>query len=229
MTISGLQKMTLLDYPGHIACTVFLGGCNFSCPYCYNSSLICYKSNPIISQEEFFAFLEKRKGKLDGVAITGGEPLLNNDIKDFIKRIKGMGFLVKIDTNGSYPEVLEDLINQNLVDYVAMDIKNSIHKYNLTTNSNVDISKIKRSVDILLANKIDYEFRTTVVKELHEIEDFRLIGEWIKGAKHYFIQSFKNSDSVLNKNLHSMSKTELLECLKEVQQFISNASLRGID
>ena len=229
MTISGLQKLTLLDYPGHIACTVFLGGCNFSCPYCYNSSLICYKGNPIISQEEFFAFLEKRKGKLDGVAITGGEPLLNNDIKDFIKRIKGMGFLVKIDTNGSYPEVLQSLIDENLVDYVAMDIKNSLHKYNLTTNSNVDISKIKKSVDILLAGKIDYEFRTTIVKEYHDIEDFRLIGEMIKGAKNYFLQSFQNKDSVLSKELHSMSKTELQECLNEVQQFVINASLRGIE
>lgn len=229
MTISGLQKMTLLDYPGHIACTVFLGGCNFSCPYCYNSSLICYKSNPIISQEEFFVFLEKRKGKLDGVAITGGEPLLNNDIKDFIKRIKGMGFLVKIDTNGSCPEVLQSLIDENLVDYVAMDIKNSLHKYNLTTNSNVDISKIKKSVDILLADKIDYEFRTTVVKEYHDIEDFKLIGEMIKGAKKYFLQSFQNKDSVLSKELHSMSKNELQECLKEVQQFVINASLRGIE
>jgi pyruvate formate lyase activating enzyme len=229
MTISGLQKVTLLDFPGHIACTVFLGGCNFSCPFCYNSSLICTNTSSIITQDDFFSFLASRKGKLDGVAIIGGEPLLNKDIKDFIKRIKGMGFLVKIDTNGSYPEVLEDLINQNLVDYVAMDIKNSIHKYNLTTNSNVDISKIKRSVDILLANKIDYEFRTTVVKEYHDIEDFRLIGEMIKGAKNYFLQSFQNKDSVLSKELHSMSKTELLECLKEVQQFVINASLRGIE
>ena len=149
--------------------------------------------------------------------------------EDFIKRIKGMGFLVKIDTNGSYPEVLQSIIDENLVDYVAMDIKNSLHKYNLTTNSNVDISKIKKSVDILLAGKIDYEFRTTVVKEYHDIEDFRLIGEMIKGAKNYFLQSFQNKDSVLSKELHSMSKNELQECLKEVQQFVINASLRGIE
>ena len=140
-----------------------------------------------------------------------------------------MGFLVKVDTNGSYPEVLQSLIDENLVDYVAMDIKNSLHKYNLTTNSKVDISKIKKSVDILLAGKIDYEFRTTIVKEYHDIEDFKLIGEMIKGAKNYFLQSFQNKDSVLSKELHSMSKNELQECLKEVQQFVINASLRGIE
>lgn len=228
MTISGLQKMTLLDYPKHVACSVFLSGCNFSCPFCYNSSLICKNDNSFISEDDFFAFLDKRKGKLDGVAITGAEPLLNPDIKDFIKKIKAKGFKVKVDTNGSFPKVLQSLIEEGLVDYVAMDIKNTYEKYHLTTNSNVDISKIKESVNILLTSSIDYEFRTTVVKEFHTIDDFKTIANNIKGAKNYFLQSYQDKDSVLKKGLHPLGKEELENCLKVVNEIIKNASLRGV-
>lgn len=228
MNISGLQKITLLDYPEHVACTVFLGGCNFRCPFCYNSSLLSVnESSAIITEEEFFTFLKSRIGKLDGVAITGGEPLLQKDLKSFIIKIKDLGFKVKLDTNGSFPENLKTLIDENLIDYVAMDIKNCFEKYRLTTNSNVNLDSIKKSIQILLSNKIDYEFRTTIVKEFHDLADFDKIGKIIKGAKRYFIQSYQDKDSVLE-HLHSMSKEELLEGLKIVQQYVPNAKIRGV-
>lgn len=229
MKIVGVQKTTLLDFPGHIACTVFLGGCNFNCPFCYNSSLIDCESNNFISEDDFFNFLNKRKGILDGVAITGGEPLLQKDISGFIKKIKDLGFKVKLDTNGFFPETLQSLIEENLIDYVAMDIKNTFEKYPMTTNSKIDINKIKKSINILLNCNIDYEFRTTIVKEFHTIEDFKIISEQILGAKRYFLQSYQDKDSVLSKNLHPMSKDELLACLEVVRKNIKTALLRGID
>lgn len=229
MNIIGLQKMTLLDYPGYVACTVFLQGCNFKCPFCYNSSLIKSDNDNLIPLDEFFAFLDKRKNLLDGVAITGGEPLMNKEIKTFIKQIKDKGFLIKLDTNGSYPEVLEELLQENLIDYVAMDIKNTYEKYSITTNSNVDLKKIQKSVSILLNSSINYEFRTTVVKEFHTIEDFKIIGENIKGAKNYFLQSYQDKESVLDRSLHPLSYDELQSCLKVVKQYVLNASIRGID
>ena len=229
MCIVGLQKLTLLDYPGRVACTVFLQGCNFKCPFCYNSSLIDSTDNNFLSTNDFFDFLDKRKKVLDGVAITGGEPLLNPSIKDFIKKIKEKGFLVKLDTNGSNPSLLKELIEENLVDYVAMDIKNTFEKYPLTTGVNVEIENIKNSIFLLINSSIDYEFRTTVVKEFHNVEDFKLIGNQIKGAKNYYLQSYQEKDSVLSKNLHPLSKDELQACLKVVKEFVNNASIRGID
>lgn len=229
MNIDGLQKITLLDYPGHVACTVFLKGCNFRCPFCYNSSLIeKSQTNNGILEDDFFDFLKNRKGKLDGVAITGGEPLLQKDIVVFIEKIKQLGFKVKLDTNGSFPEKLSYLINNNLVDYVAMDIKNTYEKYHMTTCFN-ELSSIKKSINILLTSNIDYEFRTTIVNELHAVEDFEAIGLMISGAKNYYLQSFQNKDSVLNKSLSSMTKDNLLKCLKIVQKYIPNAQIRGIE
>ena len=163
------------------------------------------------------------------MAITGGEPLLNPSIKDFIKKIKEKGFLVKLDTNGSNPSLLKELIEENLVDYVAMDIKNTFEKYPLTTSVNVEIENIKNSIFLLINSSIDYEFRTTVVKEFHNVEDFKLIGNQIKGAKNYYLQSYQEKDSVISKNLHPLSKDELQACLKVVKEFVNNASIRGID
>lgn len=229
MNIGGLQKLTLLDYPGHVACIVFLKGCNFACPFCYNSSLIenSQSFNGVL-EDDFFMFLNERKGKLDGVAITGGEPLLQNDVIDFIKKIKQLGFKVKLDTNGSFPDKLSYLITNNLVDYVAMDIKNTYDKYPITACFN-ELSRIKESINILLNSKIDYEFRTTIVKEFHNVEDFHTIGLMISGAKNYYLQSYQDKESVLQKSLHAMSKDELVECLKVTQLYIPNAKLRGID
>ena len=229
MNIAGLIKMTLLDYPEHIACTVFLQGCNFKCPFCYNSSLIVRDTDSLIPLNDFLAFLDQRKNLLDGVAITGGEPLLNPDIVEFIKKIKDKGFKVKLDTNGSYPSMLQKLIDEQLVDYVAMDIKNTFEKYPLTTNCRVNIDDIKQSISILINSSIDYEFRTTVVKQFHNIEDFKIIGENINGAKKYFLQSYQTKDSVLNKDLTPLSKDELQSCLKTVSDYVSQCFIRGID
>ena len=229
MKIGGLQKITLLDYPEHVACTVFLKGCNFCCPFCYNSSLIAEDTFNSILEDDFFDFLKTRVNKLDGVAITGGEPLMQPGITEFIKKIKSFGFLVKLDTNGSYPELLNYLINEKLVDYVAMDIKNTWEKYEVTVGKKIDLLPVKKSVEILLSSNINYEFRTTVVKEFHSIKDFEIIGKSIQGAKSYFLQSYQSKDSVLKKDLHALCKDELIECLTLVKQYIPNAKLRGID
>ena len=186
-------------------------------------------SSGFIAEKDFFAFLNKRQGILDGVAITGGEPLLNPEIKDFIKKIKALGFKVKLDTNGSFPDALQSLIEDNLLDYVAMDIKNTFEKYPITTNCCINIDNIKRSIQILLEGKIDYEFRTTVVKEFHSIEDFEIISNNIKGAKNYFLQSYQEKDSVLNKNLHPLTKDELQACAEVARKNLLNVRLRGID
>lgn len=230
MKICGIQKVTLLDFPGHVACTIFLGGCNFNCPYCHNSSLI--RSNladEVITKEELFDYLKRRKNILDGVAITGGEPLIHEEVVDLIKTIKDLGFKVKLDTNGSNPGKLKMLIDNNLVDYVAMDIKNTLDKYPLTIGCNTDIAKIKESINILINSNIEYEFRTTVVKDYHEIADFHKIGEMIKNAKRYFIQSYKYQDSVRIKTLSAMTKEELQMCLDIVKEYVKNSSLREID
>ena len=175
MKISGFQKTTLLDYPGKVACTVFLNGCNFRCPFCHNADLVIPESETgIFTENEIFEYLKKRKGILDGVCITGGEPLLNKEISEFMKRIKEMGLLVKLDTNGSFPERLEEIIRAGVVDYVAMDIKNSFEKYSETSGlSNKDLTNIKRSIDLIMEGKTDYEFRTTVVREFHTVEDIK--------------------------------------------------------
>ena len=230
MVIGGLQKLTLLDFPEHVACSVFLKGCNFCCPFCYNSSLIdAEDTSNFISKEELFNFLRKRKGILDGVAITGGEPLLQKDIVKFIKEIKELGFQVKLDTNGSSFEILQLLIEERLVDYVAMDIKNTFKKYPLTAGCACNIENIKKSINLLLEGKVNYEFRTTVVKELHDETDFELIGQMIKGAKKYFIQSYIQKESVIDQKLHAHSKEKLEEFLNIVSKYVEYASLRGID
>ncbi len=229
MKICGLQKVTLLDFPGHVACTVFLGGCNFDCPFCYNSSLIRKDGFELLTKEELFEYLSRRKGILDGVAITGGEPLLHKEIFDFIREIRKIGFKVKLDTNGSFPSVLKELIELNLIDYVAMDIKNTLDKYETTIDCKLDISKIEESIALLINSNIEYEFRTTVVKELHEISDFKKIGQMIKGAKRYFLQSYQYKDSVRCKNLSPMTKDELELCLNEIKDYVEYASLREID
>ena len=230
MKICGIQKVTLLDFPGHVACTIFLGGCNFNCPYCHNSSLI--RSNladEVLTKEELYEYLNHRKGLLDGVAITGGEPLLHNEIVDLIKSIKDLGYKVKLDTNGSFPEKLKHLVDEKLVDYVAMDIKNTLEKYPLTIGCNTDMAKVKESIKILMNSDIEYEFRTTVVKDYHEIADFHKIGEMIKGAQRYFIQSYKYQDSVRIKTLSAMTKEELQVCVSIVKEYVENSSLREIE
>lgn len=229
MLLLGLQKLTLLDFPGKMACTVFTGGCDFRCPFCHNASLVrdvadCVK----LSEQEFFDFLNKRKGILQGVCITGGEPTLQPDLKDFIIKIRDMGYSVKLDTNGNNPNVLKELIDEGLLDYIAMDIKNSQSKYSLTAGVDVKLENIIQSIELLKQEKVDYEFRTTVVKELHEESDFHNIGAWLKGARRYFLQGFVDSGDILCDGYSGYDKETLNNLLKITKQYVPTAELRGV-
>ncbi len=230
MNIQGFQKMTLLDYPEKVACTVFTGGCNFRCPFCHNASLVSdinLKSE--FSEEEILDFLQKRQGVLDGVCITGGEPLLQPDIKEFITKIKGLGFKVKLDTNGSFPDKLKELIDEDLIDYVAMDIKNSKGKYLMTAGVTKDIMpSIEKSIKILLENKVDYEFRTTVTAQHHTAEDIENIAKWIAGAKKYFIQGFVDSGEILGGTFLSSPDEKTLQSMERIADNYLFTRLRGI-
>ena len=232
MNIAGLQKLTTSDFPGFIACIVFTQGCNLKCPYCQNSGLIPIVrdfKNDSLTTEDIFEFLEKRKGILDGVVITGGEPLIHTDIDEFISKIKKIGYKVKLDTNGTNPELLKKLIDLNLIDYVAMDIKNDFLNYAKTVGvENINTENIKKSIDILKQSKIDYEFRTTIVKEFHSIETISNICEMIGKVPKYFIQNFEDSSNVLNHSLHSFSHTDLLEIQKYFEARYPNFHVRGI-
>lgn len=230
MVIQGLQRLTLLDFPGKVACTVFLAGCNFRCPFCHNASLVVdtYK-NKEIPEEEFFAFLNKRKGILDGVCVTGGEPLLQSGIEEFLERIKSLGFLVKLDTNGSFPDKLIRIAELKLVDYVAMDIKNSQESYGKTIGiEDYDISKVHKSVNYLLRGNVPYEFRTTVVREFHQRSDFESIGRWIRGASRYYLQQFVDSGDVIREGLHGYNKDIMNQALDVVKKSVQTAQLRGL-
>ncbi len=230
MQICGFQKMTMLDFPGKVACTVFTGGCNFRCPFCHNAQLVTdIDTSCTFSEDEILSYLNKRKGILDGVCITGGEPLLQKDIVEFIKKVKSIGMLVKLDTNGSFPEKLKELVNAELIDYVAMDIKNSKQKYAITAGkSDFDTSAVEESVSFLLSGKVDYEFRTTVVKEFHTAEDIADIAKWIQGARRYFLQGFVDSGNLIGQNLSAVSAEEMNIFCSEAQYFVSNTALRGI-
>ena len=228
MQIGGFQKMTMLDFPGKIACTVFTYGCNFRCPFCHNASLVT-DAPQFFSEEEILAYLKKRAGVLDGVCISGGEPLLQKDIFDFIKKVKDLGLLVKLDTNGSFPDKLKYAIDEKLVDYVAMDIKNSKEKYALTVGvENFDISPVEKSVDILMQNKVDFEFRTTLTKELHTKEDIEKIASWIKGAPKYFLQNFENTGNLIQDGFTAHEKEVLEDFKNTVCGNFCKMEIRGI-
>jgi pyruvate formate lyase activating enzyme len=251
MIFGGIHKLTLLDYPEQTACTVYTIGCNFLCPFCQNVSLIveveeqqdktegqvhCLErtqdSEPVplswITETEVLEFLETRRGLLDGVCIGGGEPLLQKNLESFIDKIKALGFLVKLDTNGSFPDKLENLIKNGKVDYVAMDIKNAPKKYAKTIGlPEYDISPIEQSIQILRDNAISYEFRTTVVREFHSLEDLLSIARWISWADKYYLQSFINSDGVLHKGLTAYSDTDMHMLLVETRKILSCTEVRG--
>lgn len=215
MKISGFDKLTLLNYPDKVACTIFTSGCNLRCPFCHNSGLVTNNYNEI-SFDSIYEYLKKRIGILDGVCITGGEPLIHADIKDYIKKIKNLGYLVKIDTNGCNPKLLKELIDLKLVDYIAMDIKNIYSKYDITSGVKVNIDNIKKSISIIENSGIDYEFRTTIVKEFHSTQDIKEILSYISSNSNYYIQNFKNSNDVFNRNLSSFSENELVEMKNEI-------------
>jgi len=223
MQIHGFQKLTLLDFPGKVACIVFTPGCNFRCPFCHNASLVTHLSSAQeIAEEEIFSYLDKRRAVLDGVCLTGGEPLLQKDLSSFLSEIKQRGYSVKIDTNGTSPKTLKMLVRDSLVDYVAMDIKNCEDKYAMTSGcTNVPLDDIKESVRFLLEDNVDYEFRTTVTAEHHTPEDIRQIAAWIRGARRYYIQAFKDSGDIISANIHAPDNTVL-------QQMKQSALTMGI-
>lgn len=232
--IAGIQKLTLLDYPGLTACTIFMNGCNFRCPYCHNSSLVINSEfNEILNEDEILEFLKTRKGRLDGVCITGGEPLLQKDLIPFIKKIKDIGYKVKLDTNGYLTGKLKEILDLNLVDYVAMDIKSSITNYEKSIGLKmINKENIQSSIDLIKNSNLEnYEFRTTVVKELHSLDDFKEIGEMLLGSKQYFLQQFKwNEFNIVNTGYSSYSKEEL-EKFRDylIKNCNLNTFIRGVD
>lgn len=229
MRIAGFQKLTLLDFPGKVACTLFTPGCNFRCPFCHNASLVLSPEDADeFSEEEILSFLKKRRGLLEGVAITGGEPLLQPGIDGLIRKIRALGYAVKLDTNGSFPEKLAALLEEGLLDYAAMDIKNSPERYDLAAGVRTDMEKIRRSVSLLTGGKIPYEFRTTVVKGIHRREDFPGIGRLIEGAERYFIQSYVDSGDVIDPRFEAFTPEELGGFLDAVRPFVASVALRGV-
>jgi len=231
MKIHGLQKMTLLDFPGKVACTVFLGGCDLRCPFCHNAELLDGTAPAVMEGEELLAFLRRRKGLLDGVAVTGGEPLLRGEeLVRLAEQIRELGYPLKLDTNGTHPERLRRMIDGGLVSYVAMDIKNSPERYAQTCGlKEMDLGPVRESAALLLEGRTDYEFRTTTVAELHDAESFRKIGEWIRGAKRYYLQQFTDRDTVPFEGFHAPSAEEMGNYLKIVREFVPAAELRGAE
>ena len=227
MNFNGFQKLTLLDYPGKVACTLFTAGCNLRCPFCHNASLVTHIDNSnIYKKEEILSYLAKRQGILEGVCISGGEPLLQNGIEDFIREVKDLGYSVKLDTNGFFPDKLINLVEKNLIDYVAVDFKNSYEKYASTTG--IDISPFKKTVEFLLSGKVDFEFRTTVVGGLHETQDIVNIAKAIKGAPRYFLQSFVDSGDLIMDGFCAVLPNEMKKMAFLAKDFVPNTEIRGI-
>ena len=230
MKIFGLQKMTLLDFPGRVACTVFLPGCDFRCPFCHNFELAEGKGEPVLDEEEFFATLARRRGLIDGVAVTGGEPCLHRDLPEFLRKVRELGFATKVDTNGYHPEMIELLIRDGLVDYFAQDIKNSPAKYAETCGvASLDIERIKTSVSILNSSGVGHEFRTTVTEQLHTANDIEEIGKMISGSPKYFLQAFVDRDSVPYEGFSAPPREKMLSYLETARKYVPSAALRGID
>lgn len=228
MIISGFDKLSILNYPGEVACTIFTNGCNFKCPYCQNSGLVLGTDHTRYEEDQILAYLKKRKGLIDGICISGGEPTIQKGLKEFIQKVKGLKVKVKLDTNGSHPEVLEDLLKENLLDYVAMDIKTSLKKYEEVTNAKAPLSKIKKSIQLLQESSIAHEFRTTVIKQYHTIKDIEEIAELTNGSP-YYLQKYVDSDTCIKQGLASYTDQELIQIYQQVLQKYPNIKLRGID
>lgn len=231
MKICGLQKTTLLDYPGHVAATVFLGGCNFRCPFCHNKELLGNDAEELFSLEELLGFFKKRASILEGVCITGGEPtLFPEELEDLIRKLRSYGYLIKLDTNGFRPEVLRHLCEEQLLDYVAMDIKSCPERYPVVAGvPSLSTEGIMESVSFLMGGAVPYEFRTTVVRELHTADDFAKIGAWLKGCSAYFLQNYVESENVLQPGFTSCNKQELLSFMDILKPYIHRVELRGVD
>lgn len=232
MKVTGIQKLTLLDYPGVVACTVFTAGCNFRCPFCHNAMLVLPEQidDECLTDDEVFGFLKKRRGVLDGVAVTGGEPLLHADMPEFLARVKELGYKIKLDTNGSNPELLSEIIKNKLVDRVAMDIKNAPEEYARTIGlESFDIAPVERSKEMLLRGDIDYEFRTTVVKGIHTKESLIGAAKWIEGAKEYYLQQFKDSGNlILPDGLSAYDEKQMHALADAVRDYVPTVEVRGV-
>jgi pyruvate formate lyase activating enzyme len=228
MDINGIQKLTLLDYPGQCACTVFLAGCNLRCPFCHNASLVLGGAPTAMTEGEFLAFLKKRKGLLDGVCVTGGEPTLRPDLPDFIRKIKAMGYLVKLDTNGSNPKMLRRLIDEKQIDYVAMDIKSSPERYAQTCGGIDILSALEESLAILKENNVEYELRTTLCKPFHDEKALEAMGKWLSGTKNYYLQNFVDSGDLIGSEVSGFTKEEMEALHKCVLPHIPTTRIRGI-
>ncbi len=229
MNIQGFQKMTLLDFPGQVACTVFTGGCNLRCPFCHNGGLVRTPTVYVNREEEVLSFLRKRRGIIDGVCVTGGEPLLQPDLTDFLRTVKELGYLVKLDTNGSLPDRLRRLLATGYVDYVAMDVKHSLRNYPLAIGGDTDAAIFKESIDLLKSGAVPHEFRTTVVKGIHTQADIEDIAKMLGGEEAFFLQAFKDSGDLLGEGCAAFSNEEMHEMLKIAQQYIPQTALRGCD
>lgn len=228
MIINGLQKLTLLDFPGHTACTVFLAGCDMKCPFCHNSELIDASAPALMTDDELMVFLKKRTGLLDGVAFTGGEPLLRKELPELFEKIKDMGYAVKLDTNGAHPKALAEVLDRKLVDYVAMDVKNSPEHYPQTCGrESVKLDDIKLSIRLIMDSGIKYEFRTTVVEQLHDESSFEGIGQLINGAESYFIQPFTDRETVVFSGFSAPDAQKLEKYLSIMKKYVKNAEIRG--
>lgn len=231
MQISGLQKLTLLDYPGTVACTIFTAGCNFRCPFCHNAMLVLPEQieETSLSEEEVLKFLKKRQGVLEGVAVTGGEPLLHADMPQLLRKIKDLGYKIKLDTNGSNPKLLREIVNAGLVDRVAMDIKNSPEGYHETVGCKVDMAAVEESKSFLLSGTIDYEFRTTVVKGIHTEASLIEAAKWIAGAKEYYLQQFKDSGNLIKPDeLTAFDEKEMYALADAVREYVPAVEVRGV-
>ena len=226
MEFGGFQKLTVLDYPEHVACIVFTRGCNFRCPFCHNAGLVEKYNEETHTDEEILSYLKKRQGILDGVCVTGGEPLMHLELEEFLVKVKGLGYDVKLDTNGSYPERLKSFLEKGLIDYVAMDIKNDFPKYSETSGTEVPLNNIEESINILMSGKVDYEFRTTVVKEFHTPSDIEKIAERICGAKKYFIQNFVDSGNVIGKGLTPVDNETISIMVESAKKYVPSSASR---
>ncbi len=227
MKICGLEKSSLVDYDGKIAAVVFTPGCNFSCPFCQNSTLIKDENITLLEEKEVFDYLLKRKNVIDAVVISGGEPTLQPDLTQFIKKVKSLNYLVKLDTNGSNFKLLKNLAENKLIDYVAMDIKNSLNSYEKTVSAKINIDEIKKSVSFLLTDQIDYEFRTTLVRELHNKKDMVEMANWLTGARRLYLQKFKDSGNCFLKGLNAVDESTAFQYQKILKSTVQNVYLRG--
>ena len=231
MHIHGLQKLAMVDYPGKLAATVFTGGCNLRCPFCHNALLVTrLAETPEIPEQEVLDFLASRRGLLDGVVLTGGEPLLQPDAADFLRKVRELGFAVKLDTNGCHPAALADILDQGLADYVAMDVKNSPRRYGETVGvPDFDLAPVEESVRLLQRSAVDHEFRTTLVRELHSEADLDAIAAWLEGAPKYFLQNFVDSGNLIGQGYHGFSLEELRAFAERMRPHFGAVELRGVE